>query len=85
MGFRRLALGLVLVAGVMPAQKPRKGGDRSGYDRAARATVLHVANVYASADTDAPPIVTVSPGHEVVVILSGGNLEPELRAELVAE
>jgi len=72
MGFRRLALGLVVVAGVMPGQKPRKGDDRSGYDRAARATVLHVANVYASADADSPPIITVSPGHEVVVLAHNG-------------
>src|SRR5580704_19548047 len=42
--------------------------DKAGYDRAARATLLHSANVYVTADADAQKISLVTPGHEVVVI-----------------
>jgi hypothetical protein len=38
------------------------------YDKAARATVLHDANVYVAADADAQKISLVTPGHEVVVM-----------------
>ena len=67
--------GLVLVAAAVAAQKPGKPGkddDRSGYDRAARATVLHTANVYVMADASTPPVITVSPGHEIVVLSHNG-------------
>ncbi len=53
------------------AQKSKKD-NRSGYDRSARATVLHSANVYATAETGAPPLTTVTPGHEVVVLEHNG-------------
>jgi hypothetical protein len=53
----------------LPAQKRP---DKSGYDRAARATVLHTANVYATADGSTPPITTVTPGHEIVVNQKNG-------------
>ena len=46
--------------------------DKAGYDRAARATVLHAANVYVTADADAQKISLVTPGHEVVVIERSG-------------
>ena len=46
----------------------QKSKDKAGYDRAARATVLHSANVYVTADADAQKISLVTPGHEVVVI-----------------
>ena len=42
--------------------------DKAGYDRAARATLLHSANVYVTADADAQKISLVTPGHEVVVV-----------------
>ena len=54
----------------LPAQK-RRDTER-GYDRAARATVLHTANVYAAADPADPPITTVTPGHEIVVTAKNG-------------
>src|SRR3984885_1417713 len=42
------------------------------YDKAARATVLHDANVYVAADADAQKVSLVTPGHEVVVIERNG-------------
>jgi hypothetical protein len=38
------------------------------YDNAARATVLHEANVYVGADADSQKVSVVEPGHEVVVV-----------------
>jgi len=67
-----LASTLVLVCSVSLAQKPRSKNDRSGYDEADRATVLHVANVYVLADAAGQPITTVTPGHEVVVLTRNG-------------
>ena len=42
------------------------------YDKAARATVLHDANVYVAADADAQKISLVTPGHEVVILERSG-------------
>jgi hypothetical protein len=42
------------------------------YDKAARATVLHDANVYVAADADAQKISLVTPGHEVVIVERNG-------------
>jgi hypothetical protein len=63
---------LVLLPTLLVAQKPKKKNNESGYDRSAKATVLHTANVYASPDTGAPPIVTVTAGHEIVVLEHNG-------------
>jgi len=46
----------------------QKKNNKSGYDNASKATVLHTANVYVSADSSAPPIITVTPGHEIVLL-----------------
>lgn len=62
---------LALLPTMVCAQKKKKD-NLSGYDRSAKATVLHTANVYASPDTGAPPITTVTPGHEVVVLEHNG-------------
>ena len=43
-----------------------------GYDRAARAALVHPAIVYVSPDDDAQHIAEVLPGHEVVVIERSG-------------
>ena len=67
-----IAASLIVAPGLLLAQKPSKQDKRAGYDRAARATVLHVANLYVTADTSAPPIATVTPGHEVVVLAKNG-------------
>jgi hypothetical protein len=42
------------------------------YDKAARATVLHDANVYVAADADAQKVSLVTPGHEVVIMERNG-------------
>jgi hypothetical protein len=65
----RLAL-LVLLATPLLAQ--RKADNRSGYDRSARATVLHQATVYIAPDPDAQQVSLVTPGHEVVVVERNG-------------
>ncbi|WP_263383864.1 SH3 domain-containing protein [Granulicella arctica] len=63
----------VTMAFVAPAVGQRSKQDKTaGYDRAARATVLHEANVYISPDADAQKISLVTPGHEVVVIERNG-------------
>jgi hypothetical protein len=64
---------IILLPTLLFAQKPKKNQDnRSGYDRSARATVLHTANVYATPDTGNPPLVTVTAGHEIVVTEHNG-------------
>jgi hypothetical protein len=74
----RACFGVVLVLLSMPlalsAQLAVSGQKdaTSGYDRAARATVLHPAVVYVTADGDAEKISLVTPGHEVVVTERNG-------------
>ncbi|HMF54424.1 MAG TPA: hypothetical protein VK593_08750, partial [Edaphobacter sp.] len=46
----------------------QKAKDQAGYDRAARATVLHEAVVYVGADADSQKVSLIVPGHEVVVV-----------------
>lgn len=46
----------------------QKSKDKAGYDRAARATVLHDAVVYVAADPDSQKVSLVTPGHEVVIV-----------------
>lgn len=75
MSFVRLAAAAILVVSpaLLHAQKGKKNKDElSGYDRSARATVLHTANVYVTADTTNPPITTVTPGHEIVITQRNG-------------
>jgi len=63
------AMVFLAVSSVVVAQKSK---DKAGYDRAARATVLHEANVYVTADINAQKISVVTPGHEVVVVQRSG-------------
>jgi hypothetical protein len=74
MMFARKYVAVIAALIVLPlgAQKPRRQDQMSGYDRSARATVLHTANVYVMADSSNPPITTVTPGHEVVVMARNG-------------
>ncbi len=51
------------------AQSPNK----AGYDRSARATLVHAANVYVSADANAQRLTEVTPGHEVVLSEHSGE------------
>ena len=45
----------------------------AGYDRAARATLLHNANVYVAADPSSQKLSEVTPGHEVVISEKNGE------------
>ena len=64
---------MVLLTATADAQKKgKKASEMAGYDRAARATVLHTANVYVSADAGGPPLTQVTPGHEVVISAHNG-------------
>lgn len=65
-------VGVVCLAVSLAGVAQKKKGALAGYDRAARATVLHTANVYATADTNSPPLTTVTAGHEVVVTEHNG-------------
>ncbi|WP_348268253.1 SH3 domain-containing protein [Edaphobacter sp. DSM 109919] len=60
---------VLLLTGMASGQKSK---DKSGYDRSARATVVHEANVYVTADADAQKVSVVTPGHEVVVVQRSG-------------
>jgi hypothetical protein len=63
-----------LVMGVTVAMLPisdaagQTKAQKQNYDRAARATVLHDANVYVASDADSQKVSLVTPGHEVVVV-----------------
>lgn len=70
-----LASALVLAA--LFAASPRASFAQTqnatpGYDKAARATLLHDANVYLSADAESQKVSEVTPGHEVVVTERSG-------------
>ncbi len=54
------------------AQKAPRNDTRSGYDRSARATLLHPANVYVAPDVDSQRAALVNPGHEVVIAERSG-------------
>jgi len=71
---RWVALALVLLAMGVAAQAQRKTKkDLAGYDRAARATVVHPAVVYLAAEANAAHVTEVLPGHEVVVMEHNGS------------
>ncbi len=64
---------LLLATVCLPAVGQKKGKDnRSGYDRSARATVVHDAVVYIAADGTSQKLAVVTPGHELVVIERSG-------------
>ena len=62
-----IGITVLLLPALAMAQKPK-----SGYDRAARATVLHDAIVYVTADANAQHLSLVTPGHEVVIVERSG-------------
>jgi outer membrane protein assembly factor BamD (BamD/ComL family) len=68
--------GLLLIAvapsGVVAMAQKKPKDTLPGYDRAARATLVHPAIVYVAADDNAQHIAEVTPGHEVVVIERNG-------------
>jgi hypothetical protein len=59
---------LLLVTGAAIGHAQKTGN----YDRNARATVLHDANVYVAADADSQKVSLVTPGHEVVIVERNG-------------
>ncbi len=71
---RSSVVGVVAVALLSSAAmgQSRAQKQAENYDRAARATVLHDANVYVAADADSQKISLVTPGHEVVIVERNG-------------
>jgi len=70
---RWMLIGLVMLFTGPMAQAQRKTKkDLAGYDRAARATVVHPAIVYIAAEDNAAHVSEVLPGHEVVVMEHNG-------------
>jgi len=65
------ALVAALVCGTAMAQRKSKDA-MSGYDRSARATLMHPAIVYVTGDDNASHIAEVGIGHEVVVMERNG-------------
>jgi hypothetical protein len=63
---------LLLSPAVLFAQKKKDKNDQSQQDPAARATVLHNANLYVMAGSNDPAIATVMPGHEIVIMQRNG-------------
>src|SRR5271154_4318417 len=66
-----VAAAMLLVTGAAVGQT-RAQRQAENYDKAARATVLHDANVYVAAYADSQKVSLVTPGHEVVVIERNG-------------
>jgi outer membrane protein assembly factor BamD (BamD/ComL family) len=63
---------LLLSPALLFAQKKKNKNDQGNDDPTARATVLHVANLYVQADSNNPPIATVTPGHELAIMGRNG-------------
>jgi outer membrane protein assembly factor BamD (BamD/ComL family) len=60
-----LSVSLLLLPSTAWSQKHKND---AGYDLAARATVLHDANVYVASDAGSQRVSMVAPGHEVVIV-----------------
>jgi hypothetical protein len=69
---RVAAVAVVLLAATVGFAQKKSKDAMSGYDRSARATLVHPAIVYTTADDNASHIAEVDPGHEVVVIEHNG-------------
>ncbi len=69
--FKSVLLASLLLASPAFALAQKRNPERA-IDNAARATVVHNANVYTTADPANPPIATVAPGHELVVNQKNG-------------
>jgi hypothetical protein len=63
---------LIALGGSAQAQKKKKDV-LSGYDRSARATMVHPVIVYVEADDSSTHVAQVGTGHEVVVIERNGS------------
>lgn len=69
---RTLAISVLLLATLPLCAQKKTKDNRSGYDKSARATILHDAIVYVDADDTSQKIAEVTPGHEVVIISRSG-------------
>ncbi len=73
---RRFCFGVLLLFAFEAASPGVVSGQtenaKAGYDKAARATLLHNATVYLSADAESQKVSEVTPGHEVVVTERSG-------------
>jgi hypothetical protein len=72
MRVRITAVAVVLLAATVGFAQKKSKDAMSGYDRSAKATLVHAAIVYATADDNAGHVAQVDPGHEVVVIERNG-------------
>jgi hypothetical protein len=63
----RAVSGILILFLLTTAHAQRRPKPSDDDRRADRATVLHTANVYVTANPDSPPITTVTPGHEIVI------------------
>ena len=59
---------MVLLTAAVAIGQSKAQRQAQNYDKAARATLLHDANVYVASDADSQRVSLVTPGHEVVVI-----------------
>lgn len=69
---KSVSLAVVMLSFTASGWSQKKPKDKAGYDRAARATLLHEAVVYVASDNDSQRVSLVTPGHEVVVIERSG-------------
>ena len=70
---RKLVLFLCLAAALPAAAQKRKNDPLAGYDRSARAALVHTAIVYVAADDNAQHVAEIGPGHEVVIMERNGS------------
>ena len=70
---KRIGLGVfaMVLPCCLPAQK-RSKDNQPGYDRSARATVVHDTVVYVGPDDSSQKLTEVLPGHELVVVQHNG-------------
>jgi hypothetical protein len=70
-GVYLVVIALLMSVSAAQAQKKSKG-DQSGYDRSAKATMVHPAIVYVQPDDSSGHVTEVGIGHEVVIVERNG-------------
>ncbi|MBS1814914.1 MAG: SH3 domain-containing protein [Acidobacteria bacterium] len=70
---RNWLLGIALGVSVAGSAAQTASQPQSGYERAARATVLHTTNVYVGADPQSQRITTMLPGRELIIEQKSGD------------
>ena len=69
---RTLAISALLLLSLPLCAQKKPKDNLSGYDKSARATVLHDAIVYVDPDNSTEKVAEITPGHELVVIQHSG-------------